>query len=351
MSAKPLKCDLCAKSYTRKSRLQKHMKSHTIFETSTLANCEMCNAIFIDDDEAMAHYRNLHDAGDSDEILFGYETYDKVYVCEFCELAFGTIDSVLAHRQVHIGDLKFECPYCESKYDTYSKKRTHQLIHKNQMETYPVARHYICDQDDCFKSYIHWSSLTAHRKTTHLINPSIIKCTECPETFYRSWTYDYHKKTVHGECELCPICNKGFYKKNSLEMHMQRVHIDDRKRSNINSRGDAAEEMVDEDNGVFSCKECGKQCPSKYNAISHVSMVHLKVRNMVCDICDKRFYQKGDLNDHYRLVCKTKGIGRMIIPLLISLIFRLQHTKEKPFTCQYCPYSSRKRSMLVTHER
>lgn len=245
----------------------------------------MCNAVFVDDDHAMEHYRNSHETGDLDEILLEYETFDKVYVCEYCDLAFGATDGLLMHRESHTEELKFECSYCDSKYDTYSKKRTHILIHKSDIKPYPVARHYLCDQDNCSKSYIHWSSLTAHRKTRHLINPSIIKCPECPETFYRSWTYDYHKKTVHGECELCPICGKGFYKKKSLELHIQRVHIDDKKRSN--SKLDAAEAMVNEVDGEISCKECGKVCPTKYNAISHISMVHLKVRNFACNVCDK----------------------------------------------------------------
>lgn len=282
---KPLKCDICERSYTRKSRLQKHMKSHTVYENSAFIICEICNAAFTDDTTAIEHLHNLHDTGDSDEILFGYETYDKVYVCEFCDLAFGTPQDVLTHRESHTDQLKFECPHCDNKYDTFSKKRTHLLGHKCQNEPYPVARHYICDQENCFKSYIHWSSLTAHRKTRHLINPSIIKCPDCPETFYRSWTYDYHKKTVHGECETCPICSKGFYKKKSLETHMQRVHIDEKKRSN--SKMDAAEAMIDDVDGTISCRECGKICLTKYNAMCHVSMVHLKVRNFQCSVCDK----------------------------------------------------------------
>lgn len=265
----------------------------------------MCNAVFMDDENAIEHLRSSHDTGDSDEILFGYETYDKVFVCEFCDLAFGTPVAVLTHRESHTNELKFECCYCDSKYDTFSKKRTHLLIHKWETKPFPVARHYICDQDNCFKSYIHWSSLTAHRKTRHLINPSIIKCPECPETFYRSWTYDYHKKTVHGECESCPICSKGFYKKKSLELHMQRVHIDDKRRTN--SKMEAAEAMINEVNGEISCKECGKICSTRYNAISHISMVHLKVRNFNCNVCDKSNY-------------KWAILPSITLPLLVTLI-------------------------------
>ncbi|KAJ6641337.1 Zinc finger protein [Pseudolycoriella hygida] len=325
---KPLKCDICDKCYTRKSRLQKHMKSHAVFESSTFIMCEICNAALLDDESAVEHLRVSHnEVNDSDEFLFGCQKFDKVFVCEYCDLAFGTAEAVLMHRECHTDEVKFQCPYCDSKFDTFSKKRTHILIHKSKITTFPVARYFICDQDNCFKSYIHWSSLTAHRKTRHLINPSIIKCPECPETFYCSWKYDYHKKTVHNECESCPICSKGFYKKKSLDIHIQRVHIDDQ-RKRMNSKGEVAETMIVETNGEISCKECGKICPTRYNAISHISMVHLKVRNFQCSVCDKSFYQKGDLNDHYRL-----------------------HTKEKPFSCQFCSYTSRKRSMLVTHER
>lgn len=262
------------------------MKSHTVLGSAPFIICEICNAAFVDDETAMEHLQSAHDTGSPDEILFGYETYDKVYVCEFCDLAFGTPEAVLTHRESHTDELKFECPHCDRRYDSFSKKRTHILVHKGGDEAYPVARHYICDQEDCFKSYIHWSSLTAHRKTRHLINPSIIKCPECPETFYRSWTYDYHKKTVHGECESCPICSKGFYKKRSLEEHIQRVHINDKKRSN--SKMDAAEAMIQDDkDGQISCTECGKICASRYNAMSHVQMVHLKVKNFNCNVCDK----------------------------------------------------------------
>lgn len=91
---------------------------------------------------------------------------------------------------------------------------------------------------------------------------------------------------MHGECESCPVCNRGFYKKKSLEVHMQRVHIDDRsKRSN--SKMDAAEAMINDVGGEISCTECGKICLSRYNAIAHIQMVHLKVRNFHCNICGK----------------------------------------------------------------
>lgn len=66
---------------------------------------------------------------------------------------------------------------------------------------------------------------------------------------------------------------------------MQRVHIDDKKRTN--SKMEAAEGMIDEVDGEISCKECGKLCSTRYNAISHISMVHLKVRNFHCNVCDK----------------------------------------------------------------
>lgn len=331
---KRLKCNICDKVYSRASRLRKHMTSHEEIVTKEVQTCRECSMAFVSEKLANGHCRRMHD---EDNSFIEYIELSAVVCCEFCELAFVHPEKLLSHKHIHNGEKPYECEFCTTKYETFSQLRTHSNTHNNLKVRFPVQRNYMCDNVDCLKQYRHWSDLINHRKTVHLINPTIFKCSECDVTFYQSWKFDYHKKTFHGKPEKCTLCDDVLSSSITLKAHMRKKHsakepkeisLKSKLRKKKTTEIDNYIEQSDE-SGMY-CSQCGKTFPSRNNARSHIEMVHLKIRKHSCSTCDKQFYLKKDLDDHIRL-----------------------HTAEQPFKCavESCGKQFRTNSMLCDHKK
>lgn len=183
---------------------------------------------------------------------------------------------------------------------------------------------YVCEIDECNKPYADWNNFQNHRKTVHLINPSIIKCTQCDAVFYKSWAYAYHKKSVHNDHHKCAFCDQTFVIERALKDHVQRVHsrvldedtaadddavrycdgdvVQHTKRRKSKHTAMFNEYFRENEVGEFSCQVCGKVTNRRSNAIAHAQMMHQKIRNFKCALCAKEFFHRGDLNGHMRKV-------------------------------------------------
>lgn len=333
---KSLKCHICDKVYARPSRLRKHMTSHEKTTSGVLSTCEQCSMAFENEEKAVYHCQRQHE---SCTAIVKEMRLNEAFCCEFCENAFYDISALLKHKKIHKGSVPFECDICSSKYDSFSKLKTHKHSHQNVIGPFPVVRKYVCDVVDCQKPYRHWSDLTNHRKTVHLINPSIFKCNECAKTFYQSWKFNYHNKTVHGESVQCDVCNVILPSSISYQAHM-RKHLrgEGQKKAEEPKKPvkRAAKKGIDiskylrEENGSLFCTECNRRMLSRNNARTHIEIVHLKVRNFMCRECEKTFYLRKDYDDHMRL-----------------------HTSELPFKCcePNCGRAFRTSSFLSEHRK
>lgn len=329
-------CKFCDKVFKRVSRYHKHLTTHEQIKSNDVFTCERCALIFLNEAKANDHSFEMHQH-DSESI--GKRTLEYALCCEFCENAFYDQNKLIDHKKRHQNDEKpFTCEFCSNKYDAFSKLKTHRNAHAKIIVSFPVQRNYMCDCSNCFKRYRHWSDLQCHQKTVHLINPTIYKCSECDSTFYNSWQFDYHKKTVHSKPSKCETCNRTFQTFMQLKTHTRRIHRRTNNKTIVESVGnskkkskrptiDISQYMKLENENLY-CKECGKFLPSKNNARSHIEMVHLKIKNYNCMTCSKGFYMRKDFEDHVRV-----------------------HTNDTPFSCMQCNKKFRTSSLLAEHRK
>ena len=76
----------------------------------------------------------------------------------------------------------------------------------------------------------------------------------------------------------------------------------------------------------FKCQICEKKFSNKGNLNQHMN-IHNKSKSFKCDVCFKVFNQKSNLAQHYKT-----------------------HTGEKPFACQVCDRKFAVKSALVQHQ-
>lgn len=104
----------------------------------------------------------------------------------------------------------------------------------------------------------------------------------------------------------CELCGKYFPDSKSFKQH-NRVHRNGR---------------------IHICPKCGKGFVYRFGLSKHLQMVHGKIKPFICQICNKGFYSKRDVEVHIRI-----------------------HTGEKPFHCHLCEKKFTRRVELNVHLR
>jgi len=75
------------------------------------------------------------------------------------------------------------------------------------------------------------------------------------------------------------------------------------------------------------CDHCDQKCSSKHDLQTHINGVHLKIKKYACDQCDQKFSQSGALRTH------INGV----------------HLKIKKYACDQCDYKSTAKATLQIH--
>lgn len=171
------------------------------------------------------------------------------------------------------------------------------------IESQNVYLCYICKYGD---------ASTIDELKTHILNhpidPKPFKCTDCPMKFKTKQYLRSHEKVHTRERPYkCEMCSKDFMRKDHLRKH-ERIHMSVR--------------------SSYTCEyqNCSKVFLTKSGLNTH-SLNHMGKRHM-CSYCNKRFFNKNQLNVHQRI-----------------------HTNEKPYKCHHCTKAFRQSGALSVHRR
>ncbi|XP_061534986.1 uncharacterized protein LOC133403775 isoform X3 [Phycodurus eques] len=133
------------------------------------------------------------------------------------------------------------------------------------------------------------------------------QCGECGRVLSSSAALESHVSLHTGHRPFsCTLCGKSFPDSKGLKRH-GRVHRNGR---------------------IHICQQCGKGFVYGFGLTKHLQMVHGKVKPFVCQICNKAFFTKRDVEAHIRI-----------------------HTGEKPFQCHLCEKKFARRVELNVHLR
>ncbi|XP_028996213.1 mucin-2 isoform X1 [Betta splendens] len=133
------------------------------------------------------------------------------------------------------------------------------------------------------------------------------QCGECGRMLSSSAALESHVRLHKGRRPFsCTLCGKSFPDSKGLKRH-GRVHRNGR---------------------IHVCPQCGKGFVYRFGLSKHLQMVHGRLKPFVCQICNKGFYTKRDVESHIRI-----------------------HTGEKPFHCNLCEKKFSRRVELNVHLR
>ncbi|XP_053373438.1 zinc finger protein OZF-like isoform X2 [Mercenaria mercenaria] len=156
----------------------------------------------------------------------------------------------------------------------------------------------------CGKNLCNKQTLKDHMNIRNGLRPCV--CEECGKSYKDNGSLSCHKKSHDIKESVCPVCSKAFMCMSYLKIHMK-THSSERK---------------------FKCEICSKTFVQKSHLNKHIKCIHDKIKDHVCDVCDKAFSDKWKLVLHKR-----------------------NHTNERPYVCEICRKTFKDGSYLNIHIR
>ncbi|XP_037050161.1 zinc finger protein 808-like isoform X1 [Bradysia coprophila] len=255
------------------------------------------------------------------------------YACNVCSLTFPIVKSLIAHRSIHKGK-KFQCDLCKHVFKSKSHIYEHMKCHQEPQHCCPV----------CLKTFALKKSFIRHQM---IHEEKQFECDICKKRFRQKGHVYEHMKThrervKHFHCEICVM---SYYEQRTLNRHMKFAH------SNLQRKR-------------FRCPNtlCDKSYSSAPSFRMHACVDGRRPQDMLntsCSQCNKRFFNKFELNRHVKRTHVTKPDNFRCNDCGRGFLYRywdsyILHVAQKCakliiYECDYCARLLPSKAKLMEH--
>ncbi|EAT39684.1 AAEL008535-PA [Aedes aegypti] len=213
----------------------------------------------------------------------------------------------------------FVCEECGEEFEGFDTLRKHSIKDHDK-------QHIMCCNNQ-FKT-----RTLLHQHVQNVLNPQEIKCEICNRTFKFQSGYNRHKEEVHADEHLlifkCDRCPRSFPKQKLLKRHLK--------------------EHETLENEKAKCEVCGKCFRTRIHMKRHVTQVHDKTFEFMCEICSKGFMKHSELKAHREYHELSPEEMKKQCPVCNKWLKNLRywrrhvtrHQNEGAHKCEHCSHVS-----------
>ncbi|KAJ2150187.1 hypothetical protein J3F82_004130 [Coemansia sp. RSA 637] len=256
-------CSECNQAYTRPSKLDEHMRTHT-GERPFACQFPGCTKRYMRNGHLQVHSSTHMPSSQHTCTVPG------------CTKTFSTNHHLRRHMSVHTDDKPHTCTFegCSRRFAKRSQLHTHMCSHTGENP-------HVCTVPECNMSFKYPSQLKRHHRTHSEEVKYTCAHTGCMQVFAK-WSQLQSHRVVHKLTSyVCHVCGNEFARRHALTVHLLRH---------------------DPDRTVFACEYDG--CSRFYideNALrAHVRVVHSGKPRYECAECSKSYAYARSLRDHVR---------------------------------------------------
>lgn len=279
----------------------------------------------------------------------------KEHKCNKCDKVFTSARALKTHLREHSkveevdadGETKesYMCEECNTEFPSYKSLRLHKRMHE------PIKSREV----EAPVSYGINGTVTEEQDGPR----EMFICQLCNKTYdkrYEEAHMDFHKTDNYD----CDICNRKFYTKSNLDMHM-RVHSNGKKFTcSYCKKGFLTYESLQEhvnnqcQRRKYECQYCGRRFSRPHEKVKH-ERIHTGEKPHVCGICGKAFRVSYCLTLHMRTHSGTRPYqcpycSKRFKAHSVFNHHLLTHSDVRAYKCPYCPKAFKTGVQLAGHK-
>ncbi|CAK1587586.1 unnamed protein product [Parnassius mnemosyne] len=234
----------------------------------TKLSCKICGQPMDNLDILIDHLVSQHDANYDKSVTGCLEPYRVIkdnMPCPICpNRVFRYFGILLRHINSEHSNNNRICDFCGRSFKNVTNLKVHI--------TY--AHTGACECDICGTKYKNQWCLNRHKAKSH--NAKDYKCPKCPECFQSEYHKQKHLIKVHDIGHKCTYCGKMFTRNSFMKDHIRRTHL---KEKNV------------------ICSVCNERFFDNYLLRMHM-VKHEGERKFSCEVCGKAFLRRSNLSSH-----------------------------------------------------
>ncbi|KRX68923.1 Zinc finger protein [Trichinella sp. T9] len=362
-------CEHCSKRFNKESQLKRHKdfahaKSRTFF-------CRFCNCDLILPSEEIfqAHIRLQHTVKEEEpESVMGSGGNDEDEDIEE-EPDYELLDLEKANEESDQRLGEHKCNMCSMNYISAlllkrHMKEEHGILDEKKLHSYipGLAQEGIIpfSCSVCHRKFAKEEYLKEH-KILHTDEIPYM-CGFCPKRFKWKSNFLKHKEVHNAHFKFtCNQCNTNFPSQAAVDVHFKSKHME-RIREHVcplcqksfYEKESLTKHMREHNGPFYTCGQCGRQFVEEALLKKHIT-IHTETRHYVCNVCEKMFSRASSLSAHLRIHSGERAYKCKVCERRFNHRFELKyhlrtHGDNFPFVCHCCGLRFREKDKLAIHK-
>ncbi|KRZ06011.1 Zinc finger protein [Trichinella zimbabwensis] len=343
-------CEHCSKRFNKEAQLKRHKDfAHAKSRTFFCRFCN-CDLILPSEEIFQAHIRLQHTVKEEEpeSVIAGSGGNDEDEDIEE-EPDYELLDLEKANEESDQRLGEHKCNMCSMNYISAL------LLKRHMKEEHAISPDWRRKESSLSVAAFVTGNLPKKNEIPYM-------CGFCPKRFKWKSNFLKHKEVHNAHFKFtCNQCNTNFPSQAAVDVHFKSKHME-RIREHVcplcqksfYEKESLTKHMREHNGPFYTCGQCGRQFVEEALLKKHIT-IHTETRHYVCNVCEKMFSRASSLSAHLRIHSGERAYKCKICERRFNHRFELKyhlrtHGDNFPFVCHCCGLRFREKDKLAIHK-